>query len=186
MEDIQMGYTNYTNQSKDFTDKEWASITTDVRKLYENLPAVTPDKGIPGAGGEVLKIDDQEGNPPVADDKAIFFNGAGFPDADHETFELTKRKCRDGFSFCKTARKPYDLAAQACMLIAFYHAPQAIKISSDGDAYEWTAAANLLTSIEVPMFTVENCARLAADGGKDTLVKEIAVLILKEANNVPD
>ena len=168
-------------QSNDFTDNEWTAIITDVKKLFENLPAVTPAKGIPGNGGEVLKIDDQEGNPPVADDKTIFFNGAGFPDADHETFELTKKKTE--FCFCKTARKPYDLAVQACMLIAWYHAPNTIRISSDGYPEEWTAAAKLLTSIGVPLFTVENCARLAASGAKYPLVKAIAVLILKEANN---
>ena len=175
-----MGYSNYIRQSKDFTDTEWTAITTDIRKLFENLPAVIPDKGIPGDSGEVLKIDDQDGGPPIVNDKHVLFNGAGYFGADHETFELTKQRMDDGFSFCKTARKPYDLAVQACMLIAMYHAPYTIKISSNGGADEWTTAANLLSSIDVPMFTVENCARLITDSNH--LVKEIAVLILKENN----
>lgn len=176
-----MGYTHYCRQSKNFTDKEWEAIVIDTKKMFAALPAKTPKAGIPGRGGEVLQIDDQEGNPPVANDTSIFFNGCGYPDADHETFELTKKKPGDGFSFCKTARKPYDLAVQACMLIAVHHAHASISISSDGDADEWLAAVKLLNSIGVNMFTMENCARWVADG--NSLVKEIAILVLKEANS---
>lgn len=173
-----MGYVNSYNHTQSFTDTEWTGIVTDVRKMFAALPAVTPDAGIPGSGGEILQIDDQEGNPPIANEKEIFFNGCGYEGADHETFQITKKA---GSDFCKTARAPYDLAVQACLLIACYHAPGSIKISSDGDPEEWLAAAKLVADIGVPVLSITNCARLATN---DNLLGEIAILILKEANNV--
>ena len=48
----------------------------------------------------------------------IVFNGNPKNEQDHETFYINKQNVYDGFNFCKTARKPYDLAVLA--FIIFY------------------------------------------------------------------
>lgn len=60
----------------------------------------------------------------------------------HETFAITKRveKGSDGFSFCKTARKPYDLIVQACLIAAVALLPELSYVASDGDRSDWEAA----------------------------------------------
>ena len=40
----------------------------------------------------------------------IIFNGNSIGDLDHETFYINKKNDQESFNFCKTARKPYDLA----------------------------------------------------------------------------
>lgn len=172
-----MGYTN-SQQTKGFTDEQWTAITTDVHKMFKALPKKTPAKGTPGDGGRIIQIDDQKGGAPIANEEKIFFNGCGFEDADHETFVLTKKA--QSYEFCKTARKPYDLAVQCTLLIAKHHAPDRITIASDGDPEEWMASTTVLMKIGVPLFSEENCARLVTGKG---LLKEIAVLVLKEANS---
>jgi hypothetical protein len=66
----------------------------------------------------------------------IAFNGKG-PDA-HETFgfPLAPFTNDPNFSFVKTAYKPYDVVAVACLIVARDHFPAAVlEISSDGT---WT------------------------------------------------
>ena len=91
-----MGYTNYWNQTKSFTDKEWKKVKDEYSYIKEICKSTIID--------ETQKDDE------------IVFNGKG--DLSHETFVLTKHprteeeyKGEDlSFNFCKTAEKPYDLA----------------------------------------------------------------------------
>lgn len=77
--------------------------------------------------------------PPEVSDDQIRFNG--WKDEGHETFCFQKKmpkpqpwiETKEFFDFCKTARKPYDLAVGLSLLAAHKHAPNTIKISSDGD-----------------------------------------------------
>ena len=43
-------------------------------------------------------------------DDEIIFNGNPKDEQDHETFYINKKNDKESFNFCKTARKPYDLA----------------------------------------------------------------------------
>ena len=63
----------------------------------------------------------------------ISFNGVG-EDA-HETFVLTPKET--GFTFCKTARKPYDTLVVAILCLADLTFPGLLSISSDGDSGDW-------------------------------------------------
>lgn len=66
----------------------------------------------------------------------IKFNGKG--DMSHEDFCLREYlKENEGFGFCKTARKPYDLFVVAALCILKYHLKDLIEVSSDGYAEEW-------------------------------------------------
>ena len=83
--------------------------------------------------------EDKESSPPRANNNEIVFNG--FKDLSHETFILTP--AINGFNFCKTARKPYDVAVTA-LLIYIYSIKSNIKITSDGNYEDWQAGADLL------------------------------------------
>jgi hypothetical protein len=78
----------------------------------------------------------------------IRFNG--WKDEGHETFLVTREMPEipdwssdksASFDFCKTARKPYDLAVCLVLLSMKRHAPESVRVSSDGDwDAEWTEA----------------------------------------------
>jgi len=96
-----MGYTNYWTYKKSFDNNEWSKIKDEFDYIVENFD------------GTIIKNE----TPVKHKDEVIVFNGIG--ENSHETFVLfkdfTKRdrsyKGQDlGFDFCKTNRKPYDLA----------------------------------------------------------------------------
>jgi hypothetical protein len=63
-------------------------------------------------------------------------NGKG-EDA-HEDFIMREHfNENDGFNFCKTARKPYDLVVVACLAVLKHRLKDSFKVSSDGDAKNW-------------------------------------------------
>lgn len=111
-----MGYTHYFERKQDPTDEQWEFIYRTAQILSEKLPAGT------------LCPDETEINENV-----IRFNGVG--DDGHETFYVTRDY--DGFNFCKTARKPYDLFAVVCLIAMHNHAPGVWDIASDGDPDDW-------------------------------------------------
>ena len=174
-----MGVTNSHSVKAQIPADIWNKIVVDVKKIFANLPEKTPKKGIPGDGDEILKLDDQKGNPPIANEEEIFFNGAGFPDADHETFMF---KPDAGFrDFCKTARKPYDLAVQAVLLIAKYHAGSKMSFGSDGDPYEWQAAVDLVN--QVCGINFRDPAVASKFVGNDDLIHDLCIPTLKGAGD---
>lgn len=75
----------------------------------------------------------------------IWFNGIG--EDGHETFVFEQshtissydRKNEQGqyFSFCKTARKPYDTAVVACLIILKHYFGDDLVVRSDGNPKEW-------------------------------------------------
>lgn len=67
-------------------------------------------------------------------DEFFGFNGDASKGEDHETFAFEIG--HKGFHFCKTARKPYDLAVCLCLLAIKFHLKET-KISSDGNSREW-------------------------------------------------
>lgn len=72
-------------------------------------------------------------------------NGKG--DDAHEPFVLREHFSqnleRDGFSFCKTARKPYDAVVTACLIVLKYHLGDNIDVSSDGNCCDWVEGLEL-------------------------------------------
>ena len=97
-----MGYTHYWSNSRPFTDTEWALI---AQKSREILGHAQDRLGI--AISEEYDIN----RIPVVTDSEIRFNG--YADEGHETFMITREPTE--FSFCKTARKPYDVAVVAIL-----------------------------------------------------------------------
>ena len=138
-----MGYTHFFQQQREITDKEWEGIMADASCILQ----ATINSGIPLA----CSYEEQE-DPPVVSAAGIYFNGVG--EGRHEDFYLPRKMdpphgytrdtqaSRYRFNFCKTARKPYDVAVGAIMLSMHHHAPGAWALGSDGDSEEkeWVEA----------------------------------------------
>ncbi len=112
-----MGYTHYWDHV-DFTDKQWAKIQVKAIKILEAAKA---------SGLVLVWEDDRPSWPAEVSIACIRFNG--LDDDGHETFML-ERMATD-FTFCKTARKPYD-AAVVAMLIMVAEVSKRFSWSSDG------------------------------------------------------
>lgn len=138
-----MGFTHYWRHG-DISKTAWDNIRKDVKKLLKSLPEHSFSSGGCYAD-EPLRLQyewDDDKNPQV-NGEVIRFNGCG--DLGHETFML-ERIPSGGFNFCKTARKPYDLAVQAVLLIAKHHDPD-FSFSSDGGNDEWRVARDFVKEL---------------------------------------
>lgn len=135
-----MGYTHYFSKLK-FSKSGWKSLCDATRKVIEALPEKVK-----------VKNDKRTDDPMVG--AVIRFNGVGF--LSHETF-LIERTSRE-FEFCKTNRKPYDLAVCSVLILASLYADGG-EISSDGlgETYtdsEWKDAWEFVSAI-IPEVTAD-------------------------------
>ena len=73
---------------------------------------------------------------------AFYMNGDASKGLDYETFSFTVGE--NEWNFCKTARKPYDIAVCMILLSLKYHV-RSTKVTSDGDGEqdEWGQAFDL-------------------------------------------
>lgn len=155
-----MGYTHYwyynPSKSKTATGDAFSKAVSEVKKYKELLES----------RGLVVRGPMGEGESELTA-KVIAYNGDGSQGLDHESFcvECDKQAPRDGFAFCKTARKPYDTLV--CLsLIALFEAfsdPAVFSYCSDGDdgEEEWQEAYKIyreVNSKEPP--TLEQAAPL--------------------------
>lgn len=156
-----MGYTHYWRRSQDFTQHQWEKICIDTLDVivkhcdkkgvvlaFEYDSPATQQPSIWG-GPKFLPT------PPEVSPEIIRFNG--WKDEGHETFMVTREKPDNGpswdkddrsFDFCKTARKPYDIAVCLVLLVMKRHAPKSISVSSDGEwDEEWTEARKVFKEL---------------------------------------
>ena len=131
---ILTGYTHYYNRPRILPKAQFLSAAADLKKVLDHLQA----QGLPLGGS------DGSGTPDFTP-TYIAFNGVG--DDAHETFyvpqvftphypsqepHLVGRR-KMWFDFCKTARKPYDVAAVAGLIVFKHHFGEKFLVSSDGD-----------------------------------------------------
>lgn len=149
-----MGYTHYWRRSKDLTQDQWERIAQETLDIivrhcdkkrivlaWDYDAPVEPQPSLWG-GPKMLP------KPPEVTPDIIRFNG--WKDEGHETFYFTRVKpespswdpeAKESFDFCKTARKPYDLAVCLVLLSLIRHASDSVQVSSDGDwDHEWKDA----------------------------------------------
>lgn len=103
-----MGYTHYWGERTDDGDEAWKRLIDRASKAIK-LARVKVRLG-----------------PLQIDYRAIRLNGVG--EDGHETFCLSR--AGEEFTFCKTARKPYDLVVTAILTIAMEEI--GLDVSSDG------------------------------------------------------
>jgi len=135
-----MGYTHYMYQPKTPLNKEkWLDMILDFYKILPNFECF-------------LDNDPKSDQRIHASANLLKFNGIG--ELGHETFYFERepdlsytKEDSEVFNFCKTARKPYDLAVCCSLIIAKQHFPE-LKVSSDGDLNdEWQEAIKLTQKI---------------------------------------
>ncbi len=155
-----MGYTHYWTQPTDYTVKAWKQIGEDIAAILKDVQHV---QGIPLAWDY-----NETGKQPQIDGETIRFNGLG--EDGHETFYLSRVRAplepwekqggySRGGSFCKTARKPYDLAVVACLAYFAALENKPWRVSSDGEGLGWLegvalarrCAPRMANQIDIPM-----------------------------------
>ncbi len=139
-----MGYTHYwyynPTKAQAGTAEPFSKAVAEIGK-YKSL---LEGRGLVVRGGM------GEGKAELGLD-AIAFNGDAGEGLDHETFGVTRENqaARDGFDFCKTARKPYDTLV--CLsLISLFEAfgdPMVFSFCSDGDEDDWSEAYSVYREV---------------------------------------
>jgi hypothetical protein len=94
--------------------------------------------------------DDDDNNNNNDDDDCVdietYITRSCEGDCSHETFYFGRHKYDDyngyrtDLHWCKTARKPYDIAVMCALIIAKYHLGSNIKLLTDGSTNEWKDA----------------------------------------------
>jgi hypothetical protein len=136
-----MGYTHYWYRPLELPRERWTPFLGDWLKVYDKLVL----------RGLSLSDPDSPALPPVFHEGLVAFNGR----PGWEPFLLSRRYERqdfvkpDGrcFSFCKTARRPYDLAVTACLLVAKRAFGSILTVSTDGEDADWQAARDLCQEV---------------------------------------
>ncbi len=130
-----MGYTRYWTQQREMTGREWQRLMACVEPI-QRLAGV--DLAGPLGIGR-----------PVVTFSRIALNGAAQTGEDYETFELNRRD--EGRGFCKTARRPYDVAVAAILVAAERIAPGAVAdVTADGGPEDWAEADAIRDYLELP------------------------------------
>jgi hypothetical protein len=124
-----MGYTHYyeRDNTKVLPQADWHKVQKATNQIVKKAKAEGTD----------LRFEYDDPRGPYIDGDIIRFNGAG--DEGHETFLVNCDE--EGFNFCKTAYKPYDLYVCLTLLAINELCPGAFKISSDGEwGSDWEEA----------------------------------------------
>ncbi len=107
--------------------------------VYERGPSGDSDIGGQWFGGRLIRTRTCDGDCSYEsfDLPRVFEPGESQKPDEHGRF----------FGFCKTAYRPYDLAVQACLVIAAHHLGDAMEVSSDGSMNEWQDAIALCQEV---------------------------------------
>jgi len=127
-----MGYTSYWRLSRQISERNYKKLVSDMKQIETFVENITEPS-------EKFTLHDGLGETKgVAYYANSFnFNGDASINADHEDFALRLGESEGGF--CKTARKPYDLAVSLILISLKYHI-RSTRITSDGDNDDWRGA----------------------------------------------
>ena len=125
-----MGYTHYYGFTKYANQKRINELFPTAVELFKDGLALLPKRLSRYGRRSYLVLcgwDGEAKSKPVINNNEIRFNGKG--DYAHETFLLDHNTRSE---FCKTARKPYDLAVCMCLLCFKEVFGDDFRYSSDG------------------------------------------------------
>lgn len=156
-----MGYTHYWTHKNRFTNDEWRTVREDINAIL----CAAQDSGV--------QLGDSCGTAPLTEfnqiwtngnkhDSVIVFNGLG--EESHETFVIYQNG--NGWNFCKTARKAYDVAVTACLVYLESTYPKKFTASSDGQVGDWQAGLDLARAA---LPRLDNVLKIPRDIGFDAL-----------------
>ena len=129
-----MGYTHYWYQAQMLDKETFFKAAYDCRTVCGTLRIPLADAdgmGYPNFDAEYIALNGRE--PDVYEafyiDRVFSLNAGDTPD------ELGRY-----FDFCKTERRPYDLAVQCCLIVLKHYFGDQFKVTSDGTAEDWAQA----------------------------------------------
>jgi hypothetical protein len=149
-----MGFTHYWRRKKIIEFKKMERIVSDFKMAYREIRSHCDLAGVGGVG------------KPMIDEISIAFNGRRR--CDHSKKSSCRGDCshdcvifsriakrvlwhdpnkKEYFDFCKTNRKPYDLAVKLLLIITKHYLKSAVTISSNGADIEWLKAKELCQQI---------------------------------------
>ena len=118
-----MGYTHYWTIKEELPREKFIEWAEGVKAIVET--AIEGGIRIGNGLGE---------DASELSDSLIAFNGVG--NGGHETFAISFDD--NGFDFCKTAEKPYDLAVTASLIHFKRIFGDAVELKSDGTWDDWS------------------------------------------------
>jgi hypothetical protein len=136
-----MGYTHYWNtKNMKNARSKMGKVISEIEILLKKIPTPFETAGQVYEKPLVLKggcgIDE-----PFFTKKEIWFNGDKTDGDNHETFYFSSTDKTD-FDFCKTARKPYDIAVCLCLL-SLGNNIEGFTFTSDGNYQDWIAPIHI-------------------------------------------
>ena len=120
-----MGYTHYWT----ITEPIDADAFSKLKKGIQQIVGTAQDAGID------IKDD--------SNDEQIVFNGVGA--GEHESFFLALGD--EGYNFCKTAGKAYDIAVTASLILLKHELGDGVLIKSDGKWSDWEGGQLLYETV---------------------------------------
>ena len=130
-----MGYTHYWYTKGEEPLEKFDEYAKDCEQLCNHFMQTT---------NHIIRDYDGTGHPEFSKDK-VAFNGDRHMDRGHESFVMRAKP--SDFDFCKTARKPYDLLVQACLVVLKHKYGSRVRINSDGDLSEWQDAMAMVSEV---------------------------------------
>lgn len=129
-----MGYTHYWSLKSTMSAEQFSEIAADLKTIVH---FAQNERGM-----QLADAMGEAGKSPEFFPSYIGFNGVG--QDSHESFVIRFNDFGGdyGSDFCKTARKPYDLAVTAC-LCYLTTATEFYTASSDGSGLDWLAGLEL-------------------------------------------
>ncbi len=133
LKEIQVGYTHYFYRPEKLDQSKFNQAVADCQALCKAINApICYEYDLPNKPAAFLPT-------------KVWFNGIG--EDGHETFVIeqsfttskydSKNEKEQYFSCCKTARKPYDIAVVACLIIFKHYFGDDFSVSSDGRKVNW-------------------------------------------------
>jgi hypothetical protein len=147
-----MGYTHYWDFKNDnLPSDKYEKIVKDVKVIeafFDAVPTVSKSGGgyYPHPKEDIVQLFDFGGGKRGVEyrNDEFGFNGDASKGYLHETFSINSGT--NTGDFCKTERKPYDLAVCLALLVIKFHV-RSTKISTDGDNEDWGHAYELFGKI---------------------------------------
>jgi hypothetical protein len=143
LKEVDMGYGHAWHiplEGLPLVQERLSAILEDFGRLLPHLP---PLAGPLGEGEPVFGPSEVAFNGPRPED----YEGFAFPGLLEGKPFLSSLHPGHHYGFCKTGRRPYDLAVQAFLLVAKAHLGEYLALSSDGAMADWAEAADLVEAV---------------------------------------
>lgn len=137
-----MGYTHYWSFNKaprglaKKTEKDYQLALKECAQIVHAYQVVAED---------AARLSGYTAHTKIGEYGGLEVNGKG--GKAHEPFTMPEHYSQGGSSFCKTARKPYDVVVTACLAVLRDRLGNRFSVSSDGYSDDWEAGITLASLV---------------------------------------